>query len=413
MTASKREQPRPADVTPSGAVLSGWARAILVAVGLVLFFPFAAMRGQTDDQLEAFHNRVLTQWPQRDSFWHNPSAYFSAINRWLADRAYPIIAVTYLKNNVLYFGLDTAPMPHISIARDHFVFLNGNDDTSINDMIEGTCLGLSDPREMARLQAAIDDIAQFARHHAYEVDVVLVPTIPTLYGDRLPRSIPAADRAACSKLSRDGSSLAHMAASRGSRFSYPFSAMYAHRDDKAFFPIGNFHPGGWSVKVARDAVLHDLGVDAPTGETVELTTGPSELLLDHGVVAPFPVYKVSASGITVDGKLEAAIVAETARFYDNPLDSIHAYRDPSAQDPESLLMLSDSFGEGAGLSYAAAFRHVVQIAAPERDVADLVATIATLTRVDRVVLLFNEGNYGSVIEIGRMLRSDMAAAASK
>ncbi len=413
MIGSELEQLRPAAMTPPGAVLSGWARAILVAVGFVLLFPFAAMRGQTDDQLEAFHNRVLTQWPQRDSFWRSPSAYFSAINAWFADRAYPIIAVTYLKNNFLYFGLNTAPMPHITIAGDRFVFLNGNDDTSVNDMIEGTCLGLSDPSEMARLQAAVDEIAQFARHHAVEVDVVLVPTIPTLYGDRLPRSIPSADRTACSNLSKGSSYLAHIASSPGTRFSYPFSAMYDHRDDKAFFPIGNFHPGGWSVKTARDAFLHDIGVKAPTGETVQFTTGPSELLLDHGVVAPFPVYKVSTSGITSDGKLEAAIVADTVRFYDNPLDSIHAYRDPSAPDPESLLMLSDSFGEGAGLSYAAAFQHVVQMAAPARDVAGLLATIAKLTRVDRVVLLFNEGNYGSVIEIGRSLRSDLSTAASK
>ncbi len=371
------------------------------------------MNGQTDDRLEAFHNRVLTPWPRRDKFWHSPSAYFSTINAWLADRAYPIVAVTYLKNSFLYFGLNTAPMPHITIARDRFVFLNGNDDTSINDMIEGTCLGLSDPSEMARLQGAVDEIADFARHIALEIDVVLVPTIPTLYGDRLPRSIPSADRAACSRLSRGGSPLAHIASSRGTQFSYSFSAMYDHRDDKAFFPIGNFHPGGWSVKVARDAFLNDIGVSAPTGELVELTEGPSELLLDHGVVAPFPVYKVSASGITVDGRLEAAILADTVRFYDNPLDSLHAYRNPSATDPDSLLMLSDSFGEGAGLSYAAAFQHVVQIAGPVRDVADLLATIAKLTRVDRVVLLFNEGNYGSVIEIGRMLRSDTSTAASK
>ena len=413
MIGSELEQRRAAAITPPRAALSGWARAILAAVGLVLLFPLAAMRGQTDDRLQAFHNRVLTPWPQRDSFWHNPSAYFSAINAWLADRAYPIVAVTYLKNNVLYFGLNTAPMPHITIARDHFVFLNGNDDTSINDMIEGTCLGLSDPSEMARLQAAVDEIAQFARHRAVEVDVVLVPTIPTLYGDRLPRSIPSADRTACSSLSKGDPYLAHIGSSPGTKFSYPFSALYAHRDDQAFFPVGNFHPGGWSVKTARDAFLQDIGVKAPTGETVELTTGPSELLLDHGVVAPFPVYKVSTTGITSDGKLEAAIVADTVRFYDNPLDSIHAYRNPSAPDSESLLMLSDSFGEGAGLSYAGAFQHVVQMAAPARDVADLVATIAKLTRVDRVVLLFNEGNYGSVIEIGRMLRSDLSTAASK
>ncbi len=413
MTASKRERSRPAGLEPPAASLSGWARAVLVAVGLVLLVPVVAMRGQTDDQLEAFHNRVLTQWPRRDSFWPNPSAYFSTVNAWLADRAYPIIAVTYLKNDFLYFGLNTAPMPHITIARDRFVFLNGNDDTSVNDMIEGTCLGLSNPSEMARLQAAVDEIADYGRHHADEIDVVLVPTIPTLYGDRLPRSIPSADRAACSKLSRGDSPLAQIASPRGTRFSYSFSAMHDHRDDRAFFPIGNFHPGGWSVKVARDAFLHDIGAAAPTGETVELTTGPSELLLDHGVVAPFPVYKVSASGITVDGKLEAAVRADTVRFYDNPLDSLHAYRNPRATDPESLLMISDSFGEGAGLSYAAAFQQVVQIGVPERDVSGLVATIAKLTRFDRVVLLFNEGNYGSVIEIGRLLRSDMSTAASK
>ena len=79
--------------------MSGWAKATLIAVSLGLFFPFAAMRWQTDDQLEAFNNRVLTHWPRSDSFRANPPAYFSAINAWLADRAYPIIAATYLKNN--------------------------------------------------------------------------------------------------------------------------------------------------------------------------------------------------------------------------------------------------------------------------------------------------------------------------
>ena len=50
---------------------------------------------------------------------------------------------------------------------------------------------------------------------------------------------------------------------------------------------------------------------------------------------------------------------------------------------------------------------------PREDVVDLISTIAKLTRVDRVVLLFNEGNFGNVIDIGRMLRSDMSTAASK
>ncbi len=404
MTVAITDPSPPAPPAPRPAALTAVARAWLIVIALVLIVPTAAMRLQTDDELEAFHNRVLATWPAARDFKHDPAGWFAAANRWLADRAYPIVAATHLANNLAYFVLDTSPKANISVARHGLVFLNGSDPSAPNNLVESACVDPLDPAFQARLRAAIVRIGSFGRRRGLPIDVVVVPTVPTLYPDRLPRAIPSGLRHACLRAAGGASPFFHLLPQAGTTSVYTYAAMKARGDDPALYPNGNFHPDGLSLKLVRDAYLDEIGAARPSGETVTLTTGPSELLGSHGIVADFPIHDVSAAAgaATIDAPAAGAIEAATARFYDDP-QTVFAFRNERSPNPSAILMLSDSFGEKESFSFSAAFREVVRLRAPDGDPSGVLDAVAAVTGVDRLVLLFNDGNTDLLIRLAEAL----------
>ena len=386
--------------------ISRSARSVLALVALSLFLPLAAMGLQDREALEQFHNRTLVSWPSGKLLRTDPARYFSGANAWLADRVFPVIASTRFSRAALYAVLGVPPQPNVSISQHDFIFLAGGDAAHPYSFLVNTCT--SDADAGARLQAAIEDIARFAREQHTAIDVVLVPTIPTLYGDRLPRSIPAVYRAACAKRAAGVSPLADITSVEGTRYLYPRAEMRELREDPAFFPIGGYHPTGMSVEVVRDAYLHALGIDVKVAEHVELTHGPSEVMQYSGIAADIPYYRMWNDGVEVDGDASDNLRSALASFYSQPR-SQWVYENPDPADPQSVLMISDSFGNNEALSFASAFRRVTQVWVPERDPVGVLRVVSGLVPFDRVVLLFNEGNAFRVLEIAQALKAAMSA----
>ena len=178
--------------------------------------------------------------------------------------------------------------------------------------------------------------------------------------------------------------------------------MSALRDDPAMFPIGNFHPDGLSVKIVTDRYLTAIGASLPA-LSVMPTSAPSEVLAEHGVIAPFPLYAVTGSGAVEDEGTTATVLKAVRPFYDDHGEAAYVYRDGVAADPQTVLMLSDSYGYNQGISFAAAFRTVVQMPAPDHDLAGLVQAVGALVHFDRLVLVFNDSNFGRLIDLGALL----------
>ena len=385
-------------------MVSRTAQAILVLISVVLLAPTLAMKLQSTQSLEQFHNRVLTPWPETASFTLDPARYFAKVDRWLADRAYPIISAVYFKNNLAYFALHASPAPNVTVGRDGFVFLNGTEADAENDLVTGACTLAADPAIRTRIEAALGRFAAFGRLHGYPIDVVMVPTVPLLYGDRLPRSFPSALRKACAAGPAGRAPLSLIRAPDGLRFVYPFDEMSALRDDPAMFPMGDFHPDGLSVKVVTDTYLRAVGAPEPAWSVMP-TSGPSEILADHGVLATFPVYSVTGSGAAQDDTAMSAMLATVQPFYDSPGETAYVYRDPEAPDPRTVLILSDSYGFNQGISFAAAFRTVVQMPTPDRNLPAMLDAIGALVRFERIVLVFNDSNVARLLDTGDMLPS--------
>lgn len=387
---------------PRSATLSRAAKGWLLGLAVLLALPTVLMGLQGRDELEYFHNRVLAPWPAARTFGRDPATWFARVNRWLADRAYPIVAAVHLRNDLAYRVLGASPAPNVTVAPGGLVFLNGTDPDHENDLVRSACLVAAEPGTGAAVESALERIATFGRRRGLAVDVLMVPTVPLLYGDRLPRSYPSALRAACAAGPAGRAPLSRIRAPEGVRFLYPFGEMSALRDDPAMFPLGDFHPDGLSVKTASDGYLRAIGAAVPADLALALTSAPSEVLADYGVIASFPVYAVSGSGTAYDPEAAASLRAALRAFYDGPVDT-NVYRDPAAPNPETLLIVSDSYGQNQAVSLSAAFRTVVQTPTPSRDLVATMDAIRGIVPFDRLLLVFNDSNVLKLVDIGRAL----------
>ncbi len=312
----------------------------MAVLAVALLLPLAGLPFQSREALEQFHNRTLAGWPGGGLLRRDPALYFRRGNAWFADRAYPLIAATRLSKSFLYAAFHVTPQANVSVSRDGFAFLAGGDVTHPYSFLVNTCL--SEPDAGLRLQSAIDDIGRYARAKHYAIDVVLVPTIPTLYGDRLPRSIPAGYRAACAARVSGNSPLSGIHSVEGTRYVYPRTEMLARRNDPAFFPIGDYHPTGLSVQVVRTAYFNAIGAEAKVSEDVAPTWGPAEVLQDLGVDVDVPQYDISSASLEADDAASHTMEPALARFYSQPRYPVGVRQPPPrhpAARPDDLGLL--------------------------------------------------------------------------
>jgi hypothetical protein len=382
--------------------MSSTAKAVIVALSLVLLAPLALINLQSTDSLVRFHNRSLASWPDLIKDRRNPALYFDGLNRWISDRMYPIIALNRLKTGFTYYVLKQPPSPNVSMGANGLLFLNGADAAHENNLVDSSCVEAADPAALRRLEAALERIAAFGKSRGTPIDVLMVPTIPVLYGDRLPRSLPSALREAClASFLRQGT-VSAIRVPDGMHFIYPFAELKTLRDDSAMYPNGNYHASGLSVRTASDAVLRSIGAVPSTTALVQVE-GPSEVLGSRDLRVSFPRYVVNSLWVAADDEITAALNDVTALYRDDPGQTIVAYRNPTAPNPVSLFILSDSFGTNQASDLSFAVQSVIQMQTPHRDVAGMIDAVRGVVAVDRMLLVFNDTNLGRLSEFGEHL----------
>jgi hypothetical protein len=394
-------------------IVSLRARILLTAIAAILFIPVAAIPLQDKASLEQFHSHPLAPWPSF-SFLPDPVRYFAEAKKWLADRAYPILEAATVQNTFLLFVLRTSPYRHVTLGRNGYIFLNGVDDQLVYSLFENICIHDRIPERIDSFKKSLELMATFARVRGLSIDVVVMPTLTTLYGDYLPSSVPEKYRVACAAHAAGRTPLLHIEVPAPLHYVYPFLQMRAARGDEAFFPKGNFHPTGLSLKVARDAYLVSLGANPPVDSTLELGTAPSEVLFFHGRVYKYlPVYKLHDRYVRFDDDTNAAIGRVLSPLFDAPLVDRHAYTNSRPALEQTALMLSDSFGTNASGAFAGAFRRLLHVGindVRERDLVELIGRLQAVAPVDRLIFLVNDGNIYNLSVYGRALgRASLAS----
>jgi hypothetical protein len=380
-------------------VASTRARIAIIVCCLFLFVPILGIPLQNEAVLEQLHNHTLSKWPKPHSLFGSPVQYFSQARSWLADRAYPIIAASQLSNKVLYFVFQTSPQHRVTLGKDGFLFLNGSSEADVNAMFDTLCIKAHSGAVGEHLQNALASLAKFARERGIAVDVVIVPTTATLYGDYLPASVPPTYLSACRQRASGDSPLLRIPRQTGMNFLYPFSQMQAARNDEAFYPKGHWHASGMSLKVVRDAYLALLGVQDQVDDRLIRGTAPAEILECYGILADRPIYFLRNEHVRRDQDRLAVLVKEVSDLSPYPSFAANYYVNSSPVIPESALMVSDSFGDRASEVFAGAFKSIFQVASslPNENLRELIERLSRLEGTSRLILLVQEGGVEQIV----------------
>jgi hypothetical protein len=368
------------------------ARAALAGVALCLLVPLAGALLQSDATLEEFHTRRLHAWPQLRG---DPVQYLRGARDWLNDRAFPIMAASRLQKRAAYYLLHEPPSPRITLGKDGHVFVNGADDQRVFWFFDAGCLAAHDRRHVRALESDLKAWARVARLRQLQVDVVKIPTSASIYADKLPDSVPRAYREGCLKRMAGQSPLLEVQGAGAVSFVYPLREMLAARSDPAFFPRGNWHPSGLSLQVARNAYLAKLGLPEPAEEALELGSAPAEALESYGIDQQEPTYSLRDPHVNANVAREAELRSQIEELFLWPHFVLHVYENDHPPTEQSVLMLSDSFGDLSSRVFAGSFRRLIQINTNELKSGfgpELVDRLQRYERFDRMILLTREGN---------------------
>jgi hypothetical protein len=385
------------------------ARLILLIVSVLLLIPILGITIQQKPALENFHQRTLPNWPEGGVFAADPAQYFAEAKTWLAFRVWPIIDVSIFQKSLLLSALATPPQRRVTLADNGFIFLNGTDDGHVNNILNMVCIRAHSDEVSNAFAMALPRVASYARAIGVPIDVEVYPSPETLYGDRLPPSVPHTYRDACAAAAKGNSPLLRIASPPGLAYVFPFTEMHAARDDEAFFPKANWHADGMSLKVGRDAYLQRLGIDGQIHETTKLTTSASELLVTYGIFKYLPIYKITAPSVSDDTEANTRMRDAITPLFLNPRFITNAYKNTDPVTDETLLILSDSYGNLASEMYAHAFRRVLQVMANDTKpdtAAEMIRRIRETTKIDRVLVLMQEGNTDRIVEYAATFDKD-------
>lgn len=94
-------------------------------LALLLAVPALGITLQDEAQLAAFHNHVLTPWPNLQRMRVDPTAYVRDARTWLTERIFPVELATRTQKSVFLRWFNEPPEPRISLGDDGHIFLNG------------------------------------------------------------------------------------------------------------------------------------------------------------------------------------------------------------------------------------------------------------------------------------------------
>jgi hypothetical protein len=371
------------------------ARVLTLTLALLLLVPTLGIAFQDEGALERFHNRALVKWPDAAGFRADPVRYIVAAEACATDRVYPIEQITHFQKTLTFLLLRTAPEPRVTLGKEGHIFLNGADNQHVYRMFAAACVDPHSAAAAREVQSQLATWSQIGLQRRLAIDVVVVPVSESIYADDLPVTVPDEYRRPCLERMSGVSPLLSIAAP-GTTFVYPLREMLAARGDDAFYPRGNWHPTGLSLKVVRDTYLSRLHTNGSVDETLELGSTPAELLMPYDIRLGEPTYIIHNPHVITDNVRNAKIHEAVADLFPRKEVVTHFFTNSRPVVNESVLMISDSYGDLASEVFAGAFAKVIHVNAnyiQDDKVLPVIDRVGKLDSFGRLVLLMQEGNW--------------------
>ncbi|MEM9144586.1 MAG: hypothetical protein AAGC57_00205 [Pseudomonadota bacterium] len=237
-------------------------RSVMVGLAVALAVPIAAGFATIDPEKRARAlNRPLAEWPTTEEARQDPIGVVGRLADMAADRSLGLLTSARWLNQLRYETLGDPGGANV-VRNGDFVFLTDHDLNGRPDYraIHASCAA-RDAERSQEIIARAGVLADASGTPDRKSAILVVPSKPVLYADRLPVAVPADLRDACMEARADlqwAAQLRKTAAAQGFLAAYPFRAFDDKRDKPHFYPPENFHTAGWSAHFAAWFVLNRL-----------------------------------------------------------------------------------------------------------------------------------------------------------
>ena len=343
-------------------VLRGFVRRwFLWSLILLLCTPLAVQFFAQERSLVAGENRVLASRPDWPMSWTEMSRFGNRYDDFLKDH-FGLRATLVAGNAQLHYRLfSEAPSTQMSVGKAGYLFFNSHSAGAPFRMIDFLCGSDVKPEVIAELANRLNDILQMTQRGATPSLIAFAPSKPVLYGEFMPDWLQT--RCQQSQPSLPLILKALHTQSERAFFVYPLAQMQNAKAQQQLYPKENFHWHGRGAQVFADTIaqqywhlsaqqeLHFKSESAVSDMQNFMPGIPLQIEVEMPDLAQAKIQECRG-GLCLPGLAHAALLGDISHF-------VQSAPDPkAAPKPRKLLIISDSFGQGAAAYFAPYFSEV-------------------------------------------------------
>lgn len=308
---------------------------------LVGFFQDHKIRQQEE-------NRTLEKYPSLQLLLEKPGDYIKSMEGFLEDHYGFAVTAKRVYRKTKYRLFRDSPSPRINLGEEGTVFFNSHPGHPLFSVFRALCTKSFHPTFINETSESLTSITEYYRKLGIRVIFGIVPSKASIYPDRVPPSVPAVYRHACSRYLDEQTPFSSLAAigheTNAFEIVYPFKRFIQQRNDPGFYPVLNFHWKGASVNGFAQELIERLDI----GNGADYGTPPKLVELDRDLRSLWgiPGLKTPAYGFNYEAYRVRSISREKNWGLELPeKSSIQAASiAESAMTSGTLVMLSNSFG---------------------------------------------------------------------
>ena len=237
------------------------ARLVTAGFSLLLALPAIGVFFTDHAARSRWENRPLADPPWMTAA-PKAAAFFPALDRYLNDHFGFSVELNRLYRKLVFYVFRDSPSQDVSIGKDGFVFVTSFRNRPFS-VLETLCMGGMDPQQAHAAAEAWEHILDHFAGDRRNVALLIVPSKPTLYPEKLKASVPRRYREACAGYQYRSSvsgTISRVAKDNGHTVIYPFEEFWRRRYEGNFYPRENFHYTGASGHWLARQTLISLGI---------------------------------------------------------------------------------------------------------------------------------------------------------
>lgn len=374
----------------SALVVTLLLAALLAIPGVGTVFSNAAERSK-------WENRPLAELPKLSEF-SVVSGFFKQIDDYLNDHFGFALDLNRAHRRFVFYVFGDSPASQITVGKDGYIFLNGSAGRGAQfDRLRTVCVEYASGASANSVVDEWTEILSFFEERFPRVTMLIPPSKPVLYPDKLPLSVPREIREACSQYRTNNNpaqQLALWGQGRATNVLNLYDAFYRARFEGNFYPKENFHSSGASNHLMAHLAFAHLGLvtDARfAASRIDYTT-TWDLKQFFGFPRPvvMPVFDYLGFGI----KVRRGQPESVREWFEHARD-FGTYLTDRPLSQRSALVISDSYGYRGAKHLAPGFKSVVWVntnSLQAHEVAGFFGEFVRNMKPDDLIFLFHEGS---------------------